>query len=159
VRDFEEQVKTEIQKRLNDPVYLQERLIEVLDENKRLLEDKSRLVETVQEKDKEIKALVPAKEFYDRVAETDDWMEMATAAKLLGYKGYGRNNLIYFLIEKNVFINAREPYQRYVNAGYFKIAEKPFERADGTPDISRKIVVSQKGVDFIRKLIKSEAAA
>ena len=47
MNDFEEQLDAEIQRRLNDPVFLQEKLLLVLEENKRL-------VETIQSKEDEM---------------------------------------------------------------------------------------------------------
>jgi len=151
MNEFNELVTVEAEKRLSDPAYLQEQLL-------RFVEDRKRLTEVIQSQENELEALAPVKEFYERVAESDDWMDMRTAAKLLGFKRYGRNNLIDFLIEKDVLINKEEPYQKYVDRGYLKISEKPFELY-GRTEISRKTVVSQKGLDYIRRLIEAEEAA
>ena len=157
--DLNELVTAEVEKRLCDPVSLQEILLRTLNQNTRLLEDKKRLTETIQEKEQEIEVLAPVKEFYDRVTESDDWMEMATVAKLLNFKGYGRNNILEFLRNRGVLRYNNEPYQKYVDLGYFKIVEKSFPLPYGETGISRKTVVSQKGMDFIRKLIEAEIAA
>jgi hypothetical protein len=45
-----------------------------------------------------------------------------------------------------------------VERGYFKTIEQVFENPYGETMINRKTMVSQRGVDFIRRLI-AEAAA
>ena len=142
--DFNEQVEIEVLKRLNDPAYLREVNL--------------KLIETIKAKDAELEKFVPIKDFYKRVTESDDWMEMATAVKLLAYKGYGRNNTFKFLKNNRILRSNNEPYQEYIDRGYFKIIEEVFELPYGETDIYRKTVVSQKGLDFIRKLIEAEMA-
>lgn len=44
--------------------------------------------------------------------------------------------------------------QKYVDRGYFRVIETPYSLPDGTQRINLKTVVFQKGVDFIRKVIK-----
>jgi phage antirepressor YoqD-like protein len=79
---------------------------------------------------------------------------MAQVAKLLNVKGIGRNNLIEILKEKGVLDKKKQPYQKYVDRGYFRVIETPYSLPDGTQRINLKTVVFQKGVDFIRKVIK-----
>jgi len=149
--DFNELVTAEVEKRLSDPVYLQEQLL-------RLAEDRKRLAETIQSREREIEALAPVKDFYDRVTESDDWMEMAAVVKVLAYKGWGRNNVFSLLRDRQILRYNNEPYQEYIERGYFKTIEEMFEDSYGRTMVYRKTMVSQKGLDFIRKLI-TEAAA
>jgi len=149
--DFNELVTAEVEKRLSDPVYLQEQLL-------RLAEDRKRLAETIQSREREIEALAPVKDFYDRVTESDDWMEMAAVVKVLAYKGWGRNNVFSLLRDRQILRHNNEPYQEYIERGYFKTIEEIFEDSYGRTMVYRKTMVSQKGLDFIRKLI-TEAAA
>jgi len=156
---IDEQVEAGIQKRLNDPVFLQEQLLQVWKENTRLIDDKKRLAETVLEKEQELEALAPAREFYSRVTESADWMEMAAVSKVLAYKGYGRNSIFELLRERQVLRYNNEPYQKYVERGYFKTVERDVLIANGETIVNRKTMVSQKGLDFIRKLIEEDRAA
>ena len=77
---------------------------------------------------------------------------MDNVAKTLNYKNIGRNNLFKILKEQKVLMRNRNPYQKYVDCGYFKIIQQPFDRG-GKPGINSKTVVYQKGVDFIKKLL------
>jgi phage antirepressor YoqD-like protein len=142
-----ELVRVEVERRLSDPVYLQEALSLQIERNKRL-------AETIQSREREIEALVPVKAFYKAVTESDDWMEMAAAVKVLAIPGYGRNNTFALLRDRQILRhNGNEPYQQYVERGLFKSIEQIFENSYGETMINRKPMVSQKGLDFIRKLV------
>jgi phage antirepressor YoqD-like protein len=80
-------------------------------------------------------------------------MEMAAAVKLLAYKGWGRNKVFFLLRDRQIFRNNNEPYQQYVERGYFKTVEEVFEDAYGRTGVYRKTMVSNKGLEFIKKLI------
>ena len=94
----------------------------------------------------------PKVEFYDTTAKSDDTFDLDNVAKTLNYKNIGRNNLFKMLKEQKVLMRNRNPYQKYVDCGYFKIIQQPFDRG-GKPGINSKTVVYQKGVDFIKKLL------
>lgn len=100
-----------------------------------------------------IKEIQPKIEFYDTVTESDDMIEMSAVAKILNFKNIGRNKLFEFLRDNDVMRSRNEPYQRYVNSGYFKVIEQKVELPNGDIYINRKPVVYQKGLDFIRKLL------
>lgn len=102
-----------------------------------------------------IEILRPKADFYNAVTMSDDWMEMSAAVKLLAVKGFGRNKTFEFLRNRGVFRANNEPYQDYVDREYFKVVEQVF-KIPGSYDtmINRKTVVSQKGLDFLRKIIK-----
>jgi phage antirepressor YoqD-like protein len=138
-KEIEALVQVEVERRLSDPVYLREA--------------NQRLIEKVQRLEREAETLVPIKAFYDAVTESDDWMEMAAAVKILAINGWGRNKVFDLLRDKGVLRYNREPYQEFVDRGYFKTVEKEFTTPYGETAIYRKTVVSQRGLDYIRKLI------
>ena len=92
-------------------------------------------------------------DFYDRVTETDNWMEMAEVAKVLNYSGFGRNKIFQHLREIGVLRYNNQPYQDYVERGYFKQIEQEYKGGYDDLKISYKTVISQKGLNFIRKRI------
>ncbi len=98
----------------------------------------------------------PKVEFFDAVAESKDWLDFEQVSKTLCVKGYGRNNLFKFLKDKRVLMGNNSPYQEYVERGYFRLIESTFTDAAGKQRIYAKTVVSQKGVDFVLKMIKGE---
>jgi phage antirepressor YoqD-like protein len=77
---------------------------------------------------------------------------MQAVAAVIAEKGYGRNNLFRFLIMKGILIDARTPYREQIELGRFKTIEEPF-RKNGNEIIGRKVVVSQKGIDYIIRLL------
>ena len=131
-------VRAEVDRRLANPAYLRDMVV--------------RLSEALQAKERELEALAPAKEFYEAVTNSDDWMEMSAVAKVLGYKGWGRNNIFRLLKEQEVLRYNNEPYQKYVERGFFKTIEQVYDTGYKT-GINRKPMISQRGLDFIRKLI------
>lgn len=101
-----------------------------------------------------VEALTPKAQFYDDVAGSKDAIEMGHVAKVLGIKGYGRNNLFDFLRDKQVLDRNNIPYQRFIDSGHFRTIEQKYNTSNGEIKINIKTLVFQKGVDYIRKLIK-----
>ena len=99
--------------------------------------------------------LMPKVEMYAVVMGTDRLVEMSTVAKVLNYRGMGRNNLFEYLKDKKILRFNNTPYQSYVDAGYFKIVREPFER-DGYEGVYDKTMTTQKGVDYIGKLLRED---
>ena len=97
----------------------------------------------------------PKVEFFDDVTGSDDTIDIKSVAKILNVPKMGRNKLFAFLRDKNILNKKNEPYQYFVDRGYFRQIESSWEH-DGTTHITLKTVVFQKGVDFIRKLLQDE---
>jgi prophage antirepressor-like protein len=133
-----------IEKALTDPDFL-------IKLATNLKEEKAARVEA----ESKVKVLEPKAQFYDDVAGSKDAIEMGNVAKVLAVKGYGRNNLFEFLRNENVLNKDNIPYQRFVDAGYFRTIEQKYNGGDGSIKINIKTLVYQKGVDYIRKLIVS----
>ena len=97
----------------------------------------------------------PKVEFFDAVAESKDAIEIASVAKVLGVPGVGRNKLFEFLRTHKILMRNNQPYQKYVDCGYFRIVEQKYERPNGDTCINIKTLVYQKGVKYIQELLKS----
>ncbi len=95
----------------------------------------------------------PKVEFFDAVADSKDAIDIGTASKVLGIKGLGRNNLFELLRDEKILMNNNQPYQKYVDAGWFRIVEQKFSKPDGSTCINIKTLVYQKGLDAIRKVV------
>lgn len=127
----------ELQKRLD--AYKDRRIAELQAENEA---QKQQLLEQA-----------PKVEFYDDVAGSSDTIDMKEVAKVLNVKGFGRNNIFELLRCRKILDNNNQPYQKYVDSGYFRVIESRYTLPTGEVKISLKTVVFQKGLDFIRKLI------
>jgi len=99
--------------------------------------------------------LVPKAEHYDLVMGTDNLIDMAVVAKNLNFKGMGRNKLFEYLRGKGVLNGWNKPYQAYVDRGYFKLVQEPY-KVNGITNTYFKPVATQKGLEYIGKLLKGE---
>lgn len=97
----------------------------------------------------------PKAEFYDTVAESKDTMEIGEVAKVLNC-GIGRNKLFKILRKEKILMDSNLPYAAYMGRGYFDVVECPKNIKDDGPSVFLKTVVYQKGVDYIRKLLKKK---
>ena len=107
------------------------------------------------DQEKQLIDQAPKVEFYDDVTGSTDTVDMGKVAKVLNM-GVGRNKLFQFLRDHKVLQEKNEPYQKYVDCGYFRIVESKYNKPDGSTHISLKTVVYQKGMDYIRKILKKE---
>ena len=117
--------------------------------------------ETIKKKDEKLKQLEqrnkilePKAELMDKVMDTDQKIDVGQAAKILQLP-FGRNTLFQKLREKGVFFsNRNEPKQEYIKRGYFDMKEKWIERDNHDGFMVVKVLVTQKGLDFIAKLFE-----
>jgi len=109
------------------------------------------------EAEKKIQELQPKAEFFDAVAGSKDAIDMNRAAKLIYEETrLGRNKLFKLLRGKGILMKDNIPYQEYIDKGYFRTIEQKYTKPDGTTHIYIKTLVYQKGLDFIRKIVKED---
>lgn len=131
----------EVEKKWNSPEYVMNRALEISRQQ----------VERLMLENKELK---PKAEFFDAVADSKNAIQMSEVAKVLNYPGYGRNRLFEFLREKKILMPNNQPYQKYVDCGYFRVVEQKYTKPNGDIAINIKTLVYQKGVNYIRKLLE-----
>lgn len=95
----------------------------------------------------------PKAEFFDAVTDSKTAFSMNEVAKVLDYKGIGRNKLFEFLREQGILDRYNVPYQRYVDCGWFRVIEQKYVK-DGEQVVTTKTLVYQKGVDAIRRKLQ-----
>lgn len=117
---------------------------------------------TLKRKEQRIKELelkteedAPKVDFFNAVVDSKDAISMDKVAKTLNM-GVGRNKLFEFLRDKKVLMPNNNPYQRYVDLGWFRCIESRYSLPNGDTKIYIKTVVLQKGLDGIRKLLKQK---
>jgi len=104
------------------------------------------------EAEKTIKVLQPKADLMDKVMDTDDKIDIGQAAKILKLP-FGRNIMFSKLRKNGIFFkNKNEPKQEYIARGYFELKEKFIERNDHPGFVVIKVLVTQKGLDFLSKL-------
>ncbi len=101
------------------------------------------------------KLMEPKAEFYDQVTGSSDVIDMKDTAKIL-HLGVGRNTLFSFLRGKGILDPSNQPYQTYIDRGYFRVVESKYVLDNGSVRINKKTVVFQKGLDFIFKKYRED---
>ena len=144
-------VKMDLEKRFEVKTDLEKRLI-VKQAMELLIQD----VQDLQEENTGLKQKVvemqPAADFYKSVTDSKDAIEMSKVAKVLDM-GIGRTKLFAFLRNAGILRHNNEPYQTYIDRGYFRVIEQKFAIASGETRINIKTLVYQKGLDYIRKML------
>ena len=105
---------------------------------------------------KQTQLMQPKAEFFDAVTDSKTAIPIGDVAKILDI-GIGRNKLFEFLREKSILTSDNRPYQRYIDAGYFRVIEQKYE-VNGEVRINIKTLVFQKGIDWIRKQLAKETS-
>lgn len=105
-------------------------------------------------KDRLIAEMEPKAAFYDVVAEAKNAISMREAAKVIGIQGLGQNKLFQFLRDRKLLMSNNQPYQEYVNRGYFRTIEQSYTKSDGSVIVTIKTLVTQRGLDYITKLLE-----
>lgn len=113
----------------------------------------------LKEKDAQLELQKPKVDFADHVTDSDNAIDMGTFAKYAQKQGItmGRNTLFKWLRDHGVLMDNNVPYQRYLNAGWFRVIENVYNTGSGqytTP----KTLVTGKGqvalINYIRKNCK-----
>lgn len=99
-------------------------------------------------KDLELKSQKHKVDLYDTIADKDKTFTMSEVAKLINYIDVGRNILFKILRVNDILRWNNEPYQKYVDAGWFKIIVT--EKGD---KVVPQTVVYQKGIEKICELL------
>lgn len=132
----------DLEKAWNTPEQIMARALKIADQ-------------TIANLNKVIKEQKPKVEFFDAVTDSKDAIPMADVAKVLDM-GIGRNKLFEFLRNSGILMPDNRPYQKYIDACYFRVVEQRYDRGCGEVGINIKTLVFQKGVDFIRKKLVEE---
>ena len=139
-----------IEKTLTDPDYLIQLATALKDER-----------QVRQLAEKKIEEQKPLVDFANQVTNTTDLIDMKTMAKLLKDKNIniGRNRLFEFLRIRGILMKDNQPYQQYVNSGYFKVNEYTYTNSFGQIKTNRQTFVTGKGQLYIMKKVKEFWAA
>jgi anti-repressor protein len=115
------------------------------------------LAKEVREKEKKQLQLdinKPKVDFAVRVTKSVDTVDIATAAKLLKFKGIGRAKLFKFLRDNNMLQKNNTPYQYQIKVGNFTVIETDYT-INGQVKIQVTVRVTQKGLIKIAGMISN----
>lgn len=103
--------------------------------------------------EKENATLKPKAALMDKIIDSGEKIDIGQTAKILGLP-YGRNTLFKKLRDLGVFFkNRNEPKQEYVDRKYFELKEQWIERNTHDSFMVVKVLVTQKGLEFINKIL------
>lgn len=110
---------------------------------------------TIRQLNNQIEVMKPKAEFFDAVADSSDAIDIGSAAKVLNM-GIGRNRLFELMRNESILMSNNQPYQSYIDRGYFRTVEQKYSKPDGSTHIYIKTLVYQKGLDYIRKIVATQ---
>jgi anti-repressor protein len=95
-------------------------------------------------------------EFAEQLLDTTNALDFKTAAKAMNL-GYGRNTLFIKCKELGILDRSNQPYQKYVDAGYFVVVETSWVHPKtGDKQLSTKTLITAKGQQFLLKKLNQE---
>ena len=129
---------------------------EILIEYGKVRKENEKLQLENQQKQEVIEYQKPKVDYYDKVTDSKKAIGMGEVAKLLKFKNFngkhiGRNILFNILRDNNVLDKYNQPYQKYINQGYFEV-KQTFNAFTGEPFYTT--LVTSKGIDYILKLLR-----
>jgi len=96
--------------------------------------------------------LIPKAEKFDTFMTAINAQKMNDVAKSLGK---GRNKFFAYLRGQGVLMRNNVPYQKYINAGYFEVKDKPILM--GSIVVNKpQTFVTPKGISYLADLIKND---
>lgn len=133
--------------------YRQSQNLQTLEEALKLIHEQQLIIEEQLQKLVEVE---PKVEFYDAISGPETTLHFWQAAKVLNYKGLGRNKLFQYLRDKGILMSDNTPYQIYVDAGYFRVIKTTWNTPNNDRMVYLKTVIYQKGLDFLSKIIEKD---
>ncbi len=143
----------ECERRANDPVHalLSMSRPEMLEFTLGIARDKEKLRLHTQQQQATISMLEPKAEFHDKVARAaaQDALSIREFAKLMGT---GQNRFFEWLRGEGLLIPyTTEPYQCFVDSGYFRVTEEAFEDKKGKDRTYLKTLITGKGQTWLQR--------
>ncbi len=97
-------------------------------------------------------------EFADQLLDTTNAIDFKTAAKAMNLN-FGRNTLFGKCKELGILDRSNQPYQKYVDSGYFVVLESFFNHPKtGDKILTTKTLITAKGQQFLIKRLSQELA-
>lgn len=107
------------------------------------------LMTQIEEQQNQIKEMQPLAERWKAYMDSEGYITMSKFAKSLNIKNIGRNKMFDILREHNVLRQNNEPYQAYINRGYFKVKITINNNHNNT-----QTLITPKGADWLYEKLK-----
>lgn len=106
------------------------------------------LIGVVQEQHEQLKAQAPKVAFAEAVGAAPDLQSVGDVAKALGT---GERRLFAFMRDNGILMVNNLPFQAHLEAGRFRVVERPWKDAEGADRIRLQTMVTGKGVTFLQQ--------
>ncbi len=106
------------------------------------------LAEICQEQQAQLAAQAPKVAFAEAVGSAVDLQPVAVVAKALGT---GERRLFAFMRDNGILMVNNLPFQHHIDAGRFKVIEKPWKDAEGNDRIRTQTMLTGKGITFLQQ--------
>lgn len=100
--------------------------------------------------------LRPIAQNYRLLFNVQNAIDIGHVATLLAIKRLGRNNLFKKLKQGNIITQDNRPYQKDVDSKKFRLVEYQYTKRNGGAGVGTKLVVFQKGLDYIINFLRKE---
>lgn len=140
----------EIENAWNTPEMVMGRALHIADAKIKML------TATVSDLNQEIEEAKPKVEFYDTVANTKELLSVSQYCKEIYDTDkiqIGRNRMYKWLRDQKYLRYNNEPYQQWVNAGYF-VVKQVWVKINGTPEPKPQTFLTGKGQQYILAKLK-----
>lgn len=109
------------------------------------------LAEIVQEQQAQLTAQEPKVKFAEAVGASEDLQTVSQVAKALGT---GEKRLFGFMRDNGILMVNNLPFQHHLDAGRFRVVEKPWKDADGKDRLRLQTMVTGKGITFLQQRLR-----
>ena len=117
--------------------------------------EQNKLIQQQRDKIQQDKPIV---QFAEHVSESVNSIDIGTFSKLLYNENIkiGRNRLFAWMKKNGYLMRDTKPYQKYVDAGYFKVIEQAFKTPYGNKMVDTKTLVTGKGQIYFTEKLRKE---
>lgn len=111
------------------------------------------LAEICQEQQAQLTAQAPKVAFAEAVGSAVDLQAVGVVAKALGT---GERRLFAFMRDNGILMVNNLPFQHHIDAGRFKVVEKPWKDSEGNDRIRTQTMVTGKGITFLQQRLAKQ---
>jgi len=131
--------------------------LKVIKEQNQIIEKQNKTIEV---QSKTLKEQEPKVAFADAISSSKESITIGAFAKIISDEGVviGRNKLFEWLRNNKILMSGgnkhNQPYQRYIDNGYFEVTEQVVHNSDGTTRLNIVTKITGKGQEKIFKKLK-----
>lgn len=120
-------------------------------------DEQEALKKQIDAKTEQIAKLEPKAAYADTLAGCEGSLLIRDAAKTLNIPHFGQQAFYRFLRDNRYIIpGTREPYQRYIDAGYFSVKTSYYETRDGERIMTHTPLITPRGLAYFARKINHQ---